>query len=133
MESTTNAELAVETESQAATQQATADINNAATPAVQTQEPVTNRPLTNSNETRLQRSQAYDNEMQSRRQQYQAAMSGRRQEMAKAVEAQRAELQRMRQNQQETRKKVDVLQEQIFELREKIHQLLQERHARQRP
>ncbi|NOQ88794.1 MAG: hypothetical protein GQ550_07705 [Gammaproteobacteria bacterium] len=108
--------------------QANIDSNNTEIKSAKTPEPATNN-----NEIIQQRRHAYEKEIQSRRQKYQEMMAARQQEMAKAAEEQKEKFQRIRQNQLETRLKVQEMQEQIFELHEKIHQLMQERYTRHRP
>jgi uncharacterized protein len=95
---------------------------------VQTQERATNY-----NEMMQQRRQAYEKEMQSRQQQYMATMEAYQQERAQIAEAQKNVFLRSRQNQLETRKKVQEIQKQISDLHERMRQLMRESHAQRRP
>lgn len=96
--------------------------------SVQTQERATNY-----NEMMQQRRQAYEKEMQSRQQQYKATMEAYQQERAKIAEARKNVFLRSRQNQLETRNKVQEIQRQISDLHEKMRQLMRESHAQRRP
>ena len=84
---------------------------------------------TKHNEMMQQRRQAYEKEMQSK-QQYKTTMEARQQERAKI---QKDEFQRMKQNHLETRKKIQEMQKQIFDLHEKIRQLMHEKYTRHKP
>jgi len=88
---------------------------------------------TNSNEIMRQHRQAFEKEIQSKQQQYKAIMEAHQKKRAETVERQKTEFQRYKQHQLETRKKAQEIQKQIFELHEKLHQLMQESHVQYKP
>ena len=75
------------------------------------------------------RRQDYEKEMRAKRQRYQAEMEARQQQRVKAAGAQIEKIQRIRQNQLETKIKRQQIQEQIYQLHKQIHQLMQEYHT----
>lgn len=85
-------------------------------------------------ETMQQRRQAFEKEMQSKKQEYEAIVSAHEKERAKLAAEQDDVMQRMRQNHMETKSKVDEIRKQIFELHEKIRQIMRESSpVRQQP
>ena len=85
---------------------------------------------TNNSEMRQQRLDAYKKEIQLKQQQFRALMEARQQERAEIVKKQKAELQRIKQKQLETRRKAEEIQKQIYDLHEKLRQLMKESHPR---
>jgi hypothetical protein len=89
--------------------------------------------MTSSRELMQQRRQAYEKEMLLKQQEYKAIIEAHRQERAKIAERQKMEAQRIKQYHLETRKKVYEIQRQIFELNEKIKQIMQESYTQRNP
>ena len=89
--------------------------------------------MTSSRELMQQRRQAYEKEMLLKQQEYKAIIEAHRQERAKIAERQKMEAQRIKQYHLETRKKVYEIQQQIFELNEKIKQIMQESYTQRNP
>ena len=89
--------------------------------------------MTSNRELMQQRRQAYEKEMLLKQQEYKAIIEAHRQERAKIAERQKMEAQRIKQYHLETRKKVYEIQRQIFELNEKIKQIMQESYTQRNP
>lgn len=89
--------------------------------------------MTSSRELMQQRRQAYEKEMLLKQQEYKAIIEAHRQERAKIAERQKMEAQRIKQYHLETRKKVYEIQQQIFQLNEKIKQIMQESYTQRNP